>query len=41
VFFEAGNHHELVHMHWSDYARLAAPIRADRCLHEQMAEARA
>lgn len=41
VFFEAGNHHELVHMHWADYARLAAPIRADRCLHEQLEDARA
>jgi Ala-tRNA(Pro) deacylase len=35
IFFEAGNHHELVHMRWGDYAQLAAPFRAENCLHEQ------
>jgi Ala-tRNA(Pro) deacylase len=40
IFFEAGNHHELIHMRWSDYAKLAAPFGAENCLHEQMVGAR-
>jgi Ala-tRNA(Pro) deacylase len=40
IFFEAGNHHELVHMSWTDYAKLAAPFRADGCLHEQLVSAK-
>lgn len=35
LYFEAGSHNELVHMHWDDYARIAAPFRAEGCLHEQ------
>ncbi len=33
IWFEAGNHHELVHMRWDDYARVAAPFEARECLH--------
>lgn len=35
LYFEAGTHHELVHLHWRDYAKLAQPFMADGCLHEQ------
>lgn len=35
LYFEAGNHHELVHMRWADYAKLAQPFRSEGCLHEQ------
>ena len=41
LYFEAGTHHELVHMTWADYARLAQPFRAEGCLHEQAVGARA
>lgn len=34
IFFEAGNHYELVRMLWPAYARLAAPFVAEHCLHE-------
>lgn len=41
VFFEAGNHYELVHMRWADYARVAGPFLSEHCLHEVLAAARA
>lgn len=41
LYFEAGNHHELVHLHWPDYAKLAHPFMSAGCLHEQLATARA
>lgn len=41
MFFEAGNHYELVRMRWPDYARVAGPFLAEHCLHEVMAAARA
>lgn len=41
LYFEAGNHHELVRLRWSDYAKIAQPFRADGCLHEQTAGAHA
>jgi Ala-tRNA(Pro) deacylase len=36
IYFEAGNHRELVHMRWPEYARLARPFHSERCLHEQL-----
>ncbi len=40
LYFEAGNHHELVHLHWKDFAKLAGPFQAEGCLHEQLVGAR-
>lgn len=36
IYFQAGNHHELVRMRWEDYARLAAPFFGDTCLHREL-----
>lgn len=40
IYFEAGNHHELVRMRWDDYAKIAQPFRSEGCLHEQFETAR-
>lgn len=34
VWFQAGNHHELVGMSVEDFARIARPFHGDACLHE-------
>jgi len=39
IWFQAGNHHELVRMSVVDYARVAAPFVDNVCMHRQMAEA--
>jgi Ala-tRNA(Pro) deacylase len=31
--FQAGNHHEVVRMRYSEYERLARPVVADFCRH--------
>lgn len=38
IFFQAGNHHEVVRMPYRDFERLAQPFFADRCLHREAAE---
>jgi Ala-tRNA(Pro) deacylase len=40
IWFQAGNHRELVNMRYEDFERLAAPFTMNACLHEQMATAR-
>jgi Ala-tRNA(Pro) deacylase len=35
LFFEAGNHHELVEMPFGDFERLAAPVTGEFCTHER------
>ena len=40
IFFEAGNHYELLRMLWKDYAKLAGPFMSENCLHEMLATAR-
>lgn len=35
IIFRAGNHHEVVRMAYSDYARLARPVSGEFCLHER------
>ena len=37
IWFQAGNHHELVRMRVEDYERLARPFQAGRCLHPEPA----
>jgi len=34
IVFQAGNHHELVTMHYTDFARLVHPKVAEFCSHE-------
>jgi Ala-tRNA(Pro) deacylase len=36
IWFQAGNHRELVNMRFEDFERLAAPFSMKGCLHEQM-----
>lgn len=38
IWFQAGNHEELVHMSVEDFARVAAPFHRDACLHHATAE---
>jgi Ala-tRNA(Pro) deacylase len=38
IWFQAGNHHELVRMSVEDFARTARPFFRDACLHHAMAE---
>jgi Ala-tRNA(Pro) deacylase len=33
IWFQAGNHHELVRMRYEDYERIAQPFYARTCLH--------
>lgn len=33
VFFQAGNHHEVVRMRYPDYERLVQPVAGEFCLH--------
>lgn len=35
IFFQAGNHHEVAHMTYREYERLAAPVVGEFCLHER------
>jgi Ala-tRNA(Pro) deacylase len=35
IWFQAGNHHELVRMSVADYARIAQPFHASACLHRE------
>lgn len=36
IWFQAGNHHELVHMSVDEFALIARPFHGDTCLHEAM-----
>jgi len=38
-YFQAGNHHEVVRMKYSDYAQLAKPMVGSACLHRSRAAA--
>jgi Ala-tRNA(Pro) deacylase len=40
VFFQAGNHHEVVRMRWNDFERLASPFIGDTCLHGELVHVR-
>lgn len=35
IVFQAGNHHEVVRMAYSEYARLARPVLGEFCTHER------
>jgi Ala-tRNA(Pro) deacylase len=35
IYFQAGNHHEIVRMSYEEYSRVAAPIVMDVCLHRE------
>jgi Ala-tRNA(Pro) deacylase len=35
LFFQAGNHHEVVRMRYEDFLRLASPVVLDVCLHRE------
>ncbi|MBI4591526.1 MAG: YbaK/EbsC family protein [Candidatus Rokubacteria bacterium] len=35
IFFQAGNHREVVQLSYADYARLVAPTVGEFCLHER------
>ena len=37
IYFQAGNHREVVGMSTDEFIRLAQPCRAEACLHEQFA----
>ena len=39
VYFQAGNHHEVVRMHFDDFARIARPFTMSECLHKEHAVA--
>lgn len=39
LYFEAGNHHELIRMDWSEYERLARPFHLEECLHGRLVPA--
>lgn len=39
IYFQAGNHRELVRMRFADYERMAGPIAGEFCLHESLIEA--
>ena len=41
LFFQAGNHREVVGMPYHEFARLAAPIMGEFCLHERRPRPRA
>jgi prolyl-tRNA editing enzyme YbaK/EbsC (Cys-tRNA(Pro) deacylase) len=36
IYFQAGNHHELVRMKVADYQRIARPRIAGACLHREV-----
>jgi len=36
IYFQAGNHHELVRMTYRDFARLAKPFFSESCLHKDV-----
>jgi Ala-tRNA(Pro) deacylase len=36
IFFQAGNHHEVVQMRFHDYLPLARPLAGEFCLHEKL-----
>jgi len=36
IWFQAGNHHELVRMRVEDYARVAAPFHRSACMHREL-----
>jgi Ala-tRNA(Pro) deacylase len=36
IFFQAGNHHEVVQMRFQDYLPLARPLAGSFCLHERL-----
>jgi Ala-tRNA(Pro) deacylase len=38
LFFQAGNHHEVVTMRYGDYERLVKPVVGEFCLHERESE---
>jgi prolyl-tRNA editing enzyme YbaK/EbsC (Cys-tRNA(Pro) deacylase) len=38
LFFEAGNHRELVEVSWSEFERLAAPVVGEFCGHRREAK---
>jgi Ala-tRNA(Pro) deacylase len=40
IWFQAGNHRELVNMSFETFERLARPFKMSACLHEQMAGTR-
>lgn len=35
IYFQAGNHHEVVHMKFADFVRLAGPFTAEFTLHRE------
>jgi len=35
IFFQAGNHHEVAHLPYREYERLATPVVGEFCLHER------
>jgi len=37
IWFQAGNHHELVRMRVEDYERMAAPLLRSACMHRDLA----
>jgi Ala-tRNA(Pro) deacylase len=37
VYFPAGNHHEVIRMHFDDFARIARPFTMNECLHKEHA----
>lgn len=39
IFFQAGNHHEVVSMRYQDYETLARPFFCEVCLHQEVAAA--
>lgn len=39
VYFQAGNHHEIVRMRHADFVRLARPFEGKLCLHREPAHA--
>jgi Ala-tRNA(Pro) deacylase len=38
IFFQAGNHHEVVRMDTEDYLQIARPLAGEFCLHREKAE---
>jgi len=36
IFFQAGNHHEVVGMRRDDFLRLARPVRLEECVHHTL-----
>lgn len=35
IYFQAGNHHELIHMKFADYVKLAGPLAGEFSLHRE------